>query len=439
MGSEVCLSRRRFLQQSVVIAGACQCERLIETVAAERMGASDIVRVGYIGAGRRAHQLMELPPDARIVAICDVNLARAEKTAAAHGARAFQDYRKLLDATDIDAVVVATPDHWHALPAIHACQAGKDVYCEKPLSLTVVEGRRMVEAARKYDRVFQTGTQQRSLAVNRVACAAVRDGRLGKLRRVVAHNYPSPWECALPGGKPPASLDWNAWCGSAEWRPYHDDLYEPRVKPGWISFRPYSGGEMTAWGAHGFDQIQWALGADDSGPVEIWTEGEPFAPPTYRKPMRRDEGDAACSRPKIVYRYADGTIVALEDGPAGGARFVGSDTTLTIDRGRFETGESELAAELKAQSTVEPPAPANSDTAAHLAHWIECIKSRRRPVADVEIGHRSATVCHLGNIARWTGRRLRWDPASETFPEDKAALALLDRERRKPYELPSQV
>lgn len=434
------VSRRKFLWGSFVGAAAWQCRGPSRAAwAAERVGPNDRVGVAYIGAGRRAQQLMNLPPTARIVAICDVNLSRAEAVASKWKCAAYQDYRKLLEAKEVDAVVVATPDHWHALPSIHACQAGKDVYCEKPLSLTVVEGRRMVEAARKYGRVFQTGSQQRTLAANRLACAAVRGGRLGTIQRVIAHNYPSPWQCDLPAQSPPATLDWDRWCGPTEWRAYHEQIYEPRAKPGWISFRPFSGGEMTAWGAHGFDQVQWALAMDESGPVEVWTEGEPFDPPTFRAPAPRDAADRVCGRPKVLFRYDNGAIVTLEDGPAGGARFVGTQGTLAVDRGRFAADQPELAAELKKDLAAAQQPAAASDTALHLANWIECIRSRQRPNADVEIGHRSATVCHLGNIARWTGRRLRWNPRDETFVDDAAANALLDRERRTAYQLPERV
>jgi len=235
--------------------------------------ANERIGIGGIGIGRRGLQLFEeIPSLGRVVAIADVNLPRAEKTAEPYRAVAYQDYRKLLERKDVDAIITATPDHWRAIVCIHACQAGKDIYAEKPMSLTIYEGRKMVEAVRKYDRVFQTGSQQRSMAANRLGCELVRNGRIGKVHTVIAANYPSPWECALPGQPVPAGLDWDMWCGPTEPVPYHIDLYTPRANPGWISFRPYSGGEMTGWGAHGLDQIQWALGTDDTGPGELWPE-----------------------------------------------------------------------------------------------------------------------------------------------------------------------
>ena len=338
----------------------------------------------------------------------------------------------MLDSKDVDAVIVATPDHWHALPSIHACQAGKDVYCEKPLTLTVHEGRVMVDAARKYGRVVQTGSQQRSTPANDFACRLVREGHLGRVHTIIGHNFPSPWECALPAQAVPDGIDWDAWCGPTVPLPFHGDIYTPRANPGWISFRPYSGGEMTGWGAHGLDQVQCALGMDASGPVAVWTEGDPFEPPLYKAPESRARGDAVCGQPSVSFRYANGEVLKLADGPPGGGAFIGERGKISIDRGRFTVDPPELADALAQQSSggADP-------TRTHLQNWIDCIKTRERPVADVEIGHRSATVCHLGNIARWVGRPLRWDPAREVFLDDGEANALLQRERREPYELPN--
>lgn len=435
-------ANRRITRRSVLQAGAAGLAAttgFAPSAILGRLGSDERVSVGIIGVGRRARQLIESLTDSQVVAVCDVDSAKAEEVAAANKCTAFRDYRKLLDARDVDAVIVATPDHWHALPSIHACQAGKDVYCEKPLSLTVMEGRRMVEAARKYDRVFQTGSQQRSMTPNRVGCDFIRQGGLGTIRRIVGHNYPSPWECALPARQVPSSLDWKAWCGPANLHPFHEEIYRPRGNPGWISFRSFSGGEMTGWGAHGLDQVQWALAMDESGPEEIWTEGDPFAPPTFDKPTPRAAADAVCSRPKVVFRYANGVVLVLEDGPPGGARFEGEKGTLTVDRGRVAADPPELAAAIVSEIRANASSTASTDTVDHMKNWTNCIKSRRQPAADVEIGHRSATLCHLGNIARWTHRKLRWNPRDERFVEDDDANLLLDRERRKPFELPDRV
>ena len=438
------LSRRVFLRRSSQIAAGLAVPYLVPSralAASGRSGANDRVGVGYIGTGRRSNQLQGLPGDAQIVATCDVNLNRAEALAAKKQCKAFQDYRKLLDQGDVDAVIVATPDHWHALPSIHACQAGKDVYCEKPLSLTIREGRAMVEAARKYKRVFQIGSQQRSDDANRTGCEMVRNGRAGKIHTVIGNNYPSCWEFQFPGQPVPKGLDWDMWCGQTEPRPYHIDVYNCRAKPGWASLRPYAGGEITGWGSHGFDQIQWALGMDDTGPVEVWcddgkVEDFLFTEPTdlrkindiYRKQLK-------C---QLTYRYANGVVLKLIDGPQGGGRFIGDQGEITIYRGKFDSKPKELVEKPLGSDAIRLY-KSGDYTDAHLRNWIDCVKSREKPVADVEIGHRSVTVCHLGNIARWLGRKLCWDPEKEVFPGDDEANALLERPQRRPYQLPNPV
>jgi predicted dehydrogenase len=401
---------------------------------ADRPGANDRIRIGFIGAGRRAKDLRDsLPPDAQIVAIADCYLPAAEAAAAKHQCRAYQAYRQLLESPEIDAVVVVTPDHWHTLPAIHACQAGKDVYLEKPMTLTIREGRQLVAAVRRYERVFQTGSQQRSIALNRLGCELVRNGALGRVQTVIAANYESPWQCALPAQEIPTGLDWHTWCGQTAVVPYHKDIQTPRANPGWISFQPWSGGEMTGWGAHGFDQIQWALGMDQTGPVEIWTEGEPFQPPTFTQPGTIADGNKICARPLVRFRYANGVVVKLEDnGQRGGGQFIGEKGTIIIDRNYLKSDPPEIVRDAMKDGDFRTP----NDTGAHLADWIACIRARRQPVADVEIGHRSTTVCHLGNIARWTGRKLQWDPGREQFVGDDAANDLLMRSQRPGFEIP---
>lgn len=430
------ISRRQFAKRATAIGlAATTAPTIIPSTVLGRPGqpgANDRIGVAYIGAGRRANQLMQLPPEGRIVATADVHRPRAEAAAARHRGRAYHDYRKMLEAKDIDAVFVATPDHWHALPTMHACQAGKDVYLEKPLSLTIREGRLLVDTVRRYRRVLQTGSQRRCMKGHRWGCELVRNGVAGKIRTVIIANYPSPWECQLPGQSVPAGLDWDAWCGMTDPVPYHEDIFVQRSNPGWISFRPYSGGEMTGTGAHGFDQIQWALDLDHTGPVEIWAEGGAMKPVVYRQSEDRQRGNRLCSRGRRVrMRYANDILIRLEDnGPAAGGEFIG-------DRGKIRIGNNVV--------TSNPPELAQTDPKQlrfrlpviddHIQNWFDCIKSRDKPIADVEIGHRSAVLCHLGNIARWTGRRLRWDPETETFPGDAPANQYLDRPRREGYDL----
>jgi predicted dehydrogenase len=434
------LSRRRFLSRAALAAGLTPFmpdiipSRVL--AAPGQPGANDRIGVGTIGVGRQAGGLLQMMvrmPDVRYVAVADVNLPRAEASAAAHGAKAYEDYRKLLENRDVDAIITATPEHWRILICLHACQAGKDLYVEKPISLTIREGRLIVDAVKKYQRVFQTGSQQRSMWPNYAACDFLRNGGLGRIRRVIAHNYPSPWHHDLPAEPVPKGLNWDLWCGPTRLVPFNRQLYVPRGNPGWLSFRPYSGGEMTGWGSHGFDQVQWALGQDTAGPVEVWTEGEKFDPPTYTEVESKARGDAICSKPKVFFRYPGDIVMELGEGGPGGAIFIGDKGRVTLDRAFFRSDPAELAEE-----AMQQPRPPGFEPN-HLRNWFDCIKTRRQPIADAETGHRSATVCHLGNIARETGRRLQWDPVKEQFTNDREANQLLDRERRQGYEVPQRI
>jgi len=430
-------TRRTFLRRSAAASVVVAAPMFIPSHVLGKPGqpgANDRIGLGYIGVGRRGGWLPSFNGGNAVLAIADVNLPRAQQKAASYKADAYQDYRKLLERKDIDAIVTATPDHWRALVCIHAAQAGKDVYAEKPMTLTVAEGRKVVEAVRKYQRVFQTGSQQRSMIKDIEGCAMIREGRLGKIKRIVANNYPSPWPCHLPAEAVPDSIDWDMWCGPVALTPYNKDLYAPRTKPGWISFQEFSGGEMTGWGAHGFDMIQWALGMDESGPVRIWTEGEPFKAPILKEAHGRGAGESQTIHPKVFMEYACGAVMELAKGPTGGGLFHGEKGMIGIDRAKIWSDPKEL--------TAEPPGKekkGGGGEAEHFKNFYDCIKTRQRPVADVEAGHRSATVCHLGNIARWLGRELKWDPKAEKFIGDDEANKMLDRPHRKGYELPDKV
>ncbi len=408
-----------------------------------RMGANDKLTFGHIGVGGMGgYHLRDIKGrmqrgETHIAAVCDVDEKRLENASRTAGPQAdvYRDYRYLIQRKDIDAVVIATPDHWHALPAIHACQAGKDVYVEKPLSWTIREGRLMVEAVRNYKRVLQTGSQRRSMKNHRIGCELVRNGRAGKIHTVIANNYPSPWRCALPGQPVPEGLDWDAWCGPTEPVPYHKDIYIQRSNPGWISLLPWSGGEMTGNGPHGFDQIQWALDMDQTGPVEVGAEGGKLEAPIYTAPESRARGDRLCSQGRAVtFRYGNGVTVKTGAGSACGAIFIGDEGRIMIGCDSYSSDPPEIAKEPIGDSELHLPVSDN-----HLRNWFDAIRSRERPIADVEIGHRSVILCHLGNIARWVGRKLRWDPETESFPDDEEANGLLDRPRRKGYELPDPV
>ncbi|HTM53704.1 MAG TPA: Gfo/Idh/MocA family oxidoreductase [Pirellulales bacterium] len=420
-------SRRTFIFSSAAAVGSAAIARRTWAAPAQT-GPNERIRVGAIGVGGRASLLLQqLPESAEIVALCDCNVPRAEAFKAKAGGNwpVLQDHRKLLERKDIDAVIVATGEFQRVLPCIEACQAGKDVYAEKPLTLYVREGRVLVDAVRRYNRVLQVGSQQRSMEMNRVACELIRNGGLGKILEVRAMNYTGA-EAApaktLDEQSVPTGLDWNTWLNQAAWRPFHSDWM------GWMRWRDFSGGEMTNWGAHGVDQIQWALGMDGSGPVEM-------------SPL--SEGPNG----QIAMRYANGVkvnfVLQQGHGPMGGAVFVCETGKLEINRNKFTSNPPEIAAELQKKLDVAEEERKWSDELAlwqakwHMQNWLDCIRSRKQPVADVEIGHRSITVCHLANITRAVGRPLRWDPAREQFIGDEPANRYLDRPRRKEFELPS--
>ncbi|HWR51949.1 MAG TPA: Gfo/Idh/MocA family oxidoreductase [Bryobacteraceae bacterium] len=405
-------SRRCFLASTAVMP----------CLAAKRvLGANDRIRIGVIGVGNRSGLLIDqLPQQAEVVAVADCFLRRCNEAAGKRQAtwRIYQDYRRLLEQKDIDGVIVGTPDHARVLACIRACQAGKDIYAEKPLTLFVEEGRTLVKAVHRYERVFQAGSQQRSMAMNRMACDFVRNGGLGAIKLVQCVNYTGPKRYTpMPEEPAPDTLDWNMWLGQTAKRPYNGSLHKS-----WMTWWDYSGGEMTNWGAHGLDQVQWALGMDGTGPIEWW--------PAEDGP----EGS-------IGFRYANGVTVRL-DQPAGrlegGALFTGEKGKIEIIRNNFRTDPPRMIKELPPPSEVQKwrDEVALWQAKYHMENWLDCMRTRSKPLADVEIGHRSVSLGHLANITRQLGRKLVWDPERERFKDDNEANGLLARKPRKGFELP---
>jgi predicted dehydrogenase len=317
---------------------------------------------------------------------------------------------------DLDAVVIASPDHWHTIEVVDACRGGLDIYCEKPLTLTIREAKLCIDAVRKHNVVFQTGSQQRSGREFRTACELVRNGRIGKLQKVlVGVGGPSKW-CDLPEEEMEPGLDWDRWLGPAPMRPYNSILSPRGVHdhfPRWRAYREYSGGSMTDWGAHHFDIAQWGLGMDASGPVEII-------------PPEKSEAGLGVT---FIYDLGDYRVPVVHDGPSG-ITFVGDNGEVFVTRGKMTTKPEDLA-----QQPIGADDIRLYDSPGHHQDWLDCIKTRRRPICDVEIGARSVTVCHLGNLAYWYGKKLRWDPNSWRFL-DEEDNKLLDRDRREGYQLP---
>ena len=422
--------RREFLRRAAAALAAPTAASAAAAaplyVPASSFGANDRVATAHVGVGGQGRGNLGrflAKSDAQPVAVCDVDAGHAAEAAAMVGkaggsVAVTADYLELLGRDDVDAFVVSTPDHWHALPTIHACESGKDVYCEKPLTLTVAEGRRMVDAARRHDRVVQTGSQQRADQKFRRACGLVRSGAVGELREVFVGipgpNHPGE---PVPDGGPPAELDYDRWLGPAPDRPYN----VKRVHYNFRFFRDYSGGQITNWGAHHLDIAQWGLGTDGTGPVSVRGDGT-FHPRDWH------EVTETCA---VEYGYADGRRIRLSqktgDWP-GGVTFVGDAGRIHVDRGRLSAEPQRLLDHAADGGGIELY---ESDD--HVGNFLACVRSRETPICDVEIGHRSATLCHLANIAVTAGRELTWDPVAERFAADAGANALLDRPNRPPY------
>jgi len=382
---------------------------------ADKVAASERVVMGCIGMGGRGTANMRAfmgRKEVQVVAVCDVNANNRSK--ARHIANqkygnkdcaAYNDFRELVAREDIDAVSIATPDHWHIIPAIEAAKSGKDVFCEKPLSLTVAEARETVKAVRRYERVFQMGTQQRSSWNFRFACELVRNRYIGELKTVTVNVGGPPRPCRLPAQPMPDYVDWNMWLGQAPWRPFNKLL----IGTGWAGFYDYSGGAMTGWGSHHFDIAQWGVDMDDSGPVEI-------IPP--------DGKDYKV----LTYKYANGVIMTKDK--ANAILFTGTKGKVEVNRGYLRTWPESLKDVKTGADEIHL-----YESRDHKGNFLDCVRTRQRPICDVEIACRSVSVCHLGNIAYQLRRSLKWDPEREVFVGDSEADRLLSRPMRSPWRL----
>jgi len=417
------LTRRDVLKKtSAAAAGFAAAPWIIPSTA---FGANERVTVGCIGVRNQGTGNLKrfLGAGCNVAAVCDVDSdvrAKAAKivTDRDRSVDQYGDYLEVLDRKDIDAVVITTPDHWHALMTIHACQAGKDVYCEKPLSLTIAEGRRMVQAARENSRVVQTGSQQRSSKEFWTACTLVRNGAIGKLETVLAGiNRPNHPGALGPDTEPPAILDYERWLGPAPWRNYN----EKRVHYNFRFWWDYSGGQMTNFGAHHLDIAQWGMGTDDTGPIA--TEGTAtFHPEGFHEVTETF---------RITHTYENGVKLIAGQGQKdipGGTTFIGTEGRIYVNRGKLRVEPKELLE----QDVAALPEQLTRSTN-HVGNFLECMQTREKPICDVEIGHRSATVCHLGNLVARLGRGIKWDPQSEQIIDDSEAQEMTDKSYRKPW------
>ena len=387
---------------------------------------NDRINLGFIGTGKQSRGLLKAisaVPETMVLAACDadkkklehfVTLAQAANTNKANATvTAYAPYRELLERKDIDAVVIATPDHWHAQIAVDAAKAGKDIYCEKPLALTIAEGRAMVDAVRKYKRVLQTGSMQRSQYNFRQAAELVLNGYIGQVKEINVSVGEPVKQCDLPSLPVPEYLDWNMWVGPSLYRGYHPTLSPPIEDNSWAwwrGYRSFGGGYITDWGAHMFDIVQWALDMDDSGPVA-------FNPPS-----------TPAAKTGLSFSYANGIVVNHKQwGDENAIQFIGTEGTIEVSRSFLRSNPENI---VKLQLKSSDKKLYRSDN--HHQDWINAIKKRTKPVADVEIGHRTATVCNAVNIAYELQRPLKWNPRKEKFDDDFANL-MISRPYRAPW------
>jgi predicted dehydrogenase len=424
---------------------------------------SNRINVGFIGLGNQS--TIDLPAflnndDVQVVAVCDVNTAsygyrdakqflgrkpgqesvekhyaKQAKSGSYAGCRSYKDYRELLARDDIDAVAIVVPDHWHAIMTVEAARAGKDIYCEKPLALTVQQGQEMVKAVYENNRILQTGSQHRSGPSARLACELVRNGRIGKLERI---KTTVPVNNALdpgPGWKPepvPEGFDYDLWLGPAPWTPYHAGrcFYRFRFN------LDYSGGQVTNFGAHAFDIAQAGHGSDRSGPIEFEDTGSIWPP----------AGSLYNVATKVSFRarYADGVeLTCVTEENHSYTRFEGTEGWVQYSSGKIQTYPESLRFSKIGPNEIHLPVGNPRQTEDkytnylpdHVRNFLDCIKSREQPIGPVDIGHRTASICNLGNIAMRLKRPIRWNPEAEEIIGDDEATALLSRPMRAPWHL----
>ena len=465
MGANNRITRRAFLAATTITAAVavtgCATKANTARVSPGKTSPNEKVNVGMIGLGGRCQHLVGTClriPEMQIVAVCDCLKPRVDSCLGSVGKgqswHGYTDFREMIEKENLDGVMIETTTHARAWVTCHAMAAGMDVYIEKPMCLTIAEGREMVNIARKYKRITQVGTQQRSIPLNNWASDLVKNGAIGKVKEVLAPNFLGPvrWEPKPAEEMPEGGSDdwWDIWTNQAEYRPYHKELHR-----GWARWWAYDGGGLsfgvTGWGTHSYDQIQRGLGTDDTGPVEVELEEPVRVRPcgTFddQKPTDEETGapyyrmvrNAAGPRAKVRMRYANGTELRLDLdgdwGPGLGCIFVGKDGKIEINRDKIAANPKELIQSPDAPGRLQVP-----ESQPHIENWLECIKTREKCTADIEYGQRSSTLCYLVNIARdlgLIGERLEWDPESERFTNCDEGNTMLSRPRRKGYELPT--
>ncbi len=432
--------RKRRVTRRAFIRSAAAAVAAPYVVPASVLGAdapSKQITMGCIGIGRQGSgDMRAFLGRVRVLAVCDVDSGRAhaakqrveqyeaarrDKTAF-KGCDTYGDFRDLVARPDIDTCLICTPDQWHVLPGLAAARTGKDMYIEKPLSLAIPEGRALSDAVRRYGRILQVGSQQRSDSRFRFACELVRNGRIGKLHTVTVVLGTDPGCAPQPTMPVPDGLDYDFWLGPAPQAPYTEKRVHPQRgygRPGWLRITDYSGGMMTGWGSHHNDIAQWGMGTEHTGPVEI--EGRAEYPADGLWDVH--------GKFHVEATYADGVRLIMHNG-SDGVRFEGSDGWVFVKRGRIDAEPKSLLAE-----EIGPEEIRLYRSSDHKGNFLDCVRTRRRPVATVEIGHRSATLCHLANIAMKLHRKLKWNPDRESFVDDAEANRMMVRTMRSPWTL----
>ncbi|HKJ67163.1 MAG TPA: Gfo/Idh/MocA family oxidoreductase [bacterium] len=441
--SNTMLTRRQFLgRAAVTAAGGLFLPWMFPPMVRGQQRALNKITIGCIGVGRMGRgdlrEILEFD-DVQVVAVCDVDswrLENAKQLVESHyGARrksdiyrgcdAYNDYRDLLARPDIDAVQICTPDHWHALPAVEAARAGKDIFLQKPLTLTIPEGRKLSDTVRQYGRILQVGSQQRSDSRFRFAAELVRNGYIGDLHTVEVGFGKDPFTGPGAPEPVPAELNYEMWLGQAPYYPYIEKRVHPQrsySRPGWLRTTDYCCGMITGWGSHHIDSAHWGMDTEYTGPVRIHGQAE------FSESGVWDVHGAF----RIEYIYTNGVTLICADNEKNrqGVLFKGTEGWVYVRRGYIDANPTSLL-----DTTLPPDAIHLYRSNDHKQNFLESIRSRRRPVAPVEIGHRSGSACVLGYIAMELGRELRWDPRAEQFVNDDQANRMVERPNRSPWHL----
>ena len=451
------MKRRDFLKNGLITtAGVVGMPTIISSSAFAKYRPNDKINIAQIGFGRIA-QSHDLPKTikhdmCRVVAVADVDMNRAkdgkkwvdgyyaEKTGKENymDTKVYQDYREMLENESIDAVIISTPDHWHAQPAIEAALKGMDVYLQKPASLTIAEGRAMSDAMNRTGAIFQIGSQQRSWEHFKQGCELVRNGAVGKITNIEIGLGTDPGGSEEPEMPVPSNLDYDLWLGSTPNVYYTEKRVHPKTgygRPGWLRCEQFGAGMITGWGAHHLDIAHWGMGTEHTGPIEI--EGTAIFP---NSGLWNVHGNY-----DLHYKYANGVKMHVSSQYPNGVKFIGTEGWLFVSRGSVKVTSSDPGADDSSMKALDASDPKilNYDigpngiklyesSEQHL-NWLECIRSRRQPIAPAEVAHRSCSACLLGHIAMKIPGKLHWNPNTEQFVNDNEANAMLSRPQRAGY------